>query len=280
MEEAPKGRKTRAASKAATTTRARNTRSNKTKKKNKSAEPVFNLAEDAKQENEEIMKTPESRTQTLSVPKTPSENAYKTPDNCAKLVKTPDTVRQVHKEEWLQPANLGVIAPYNRLNPQTPVSQKNCKTPIQNFSSMNVKEKAQAYEEIVLISPMSNSKSKTSNVLMTPQQSPVTPKTPVTVTRKSISPKTPELSGSAKVPTDKIQSQKKGSISQTVETPETKHRSSQPKRVSRSSRKSLRVSLKRVSLKCAKLLPSEAKKVEVRYSGSSRFYCLCNVKFY
>ena len=269
MEEAPKGRKTRAASKAATTTRARNTRSNKTKKKNKSAEPVFNLAEDAKQDNVEIMKTPESRTHTLSVPKTPSENAYKTPDNSAKLVKTPDTVRQVHEEEWSQPANLGVIAPYNRLNPQTPVSQKNCKTPIQNFSSMNVKEKAQAYEEIVLISPMSNSKSKTSNV--TPQQSPVvTPKTPVTVTRKSISPKTPELSGSAKVPTDKRQSQKKGSISQTVETPETKRRSSQPKRVSRSSRKSLRVSLKRVSLKCAKLLPSEAKKVEVRCSGNSK----------
>ena len=273
VKEAPVGRRTRAASRAATTSRARNTRANKTKKKNKSEEPVFNLSKTLSSENNELVtKTPENRVPPLPITANSLEDTCKTPDNRIESVKTPDTIVRtsfVEIEEWSQSANVGVIASCNRLQlPQAAVSHKTCKTPIRNFDSMNVKEKAHAYEEIILISPLSNGKNANSNALetLTPRRSPVTPKTPTTVTRKSVSPKTPELSSSAKVPAEKRQSQKKDadSISQTVETPVSERnseRSVSPRKPS--PRKSLRVSVKRASLKCGKILPSAEKRLEV-----------------
>lgn len=141
---------------------------------------------------------------------------------------------------------------------------------------MNVKEKVHAYEEIVLISPMTSSNvqvsqntNNNSKEKCTPRKSPVTPKTPATVTRKSVSPKTPEQIIGSDVPIETRLSQNKDRLntqiveSQSTDIHETPGRKSSVRK-SRTSRVSTRVSLKKLSLKHGKLLPSVEKRSEVR----------------
>ena len=248
------GRRTRAASRAATTSRARTTRTNKTKKKTKSgqSEPILSLMA----LNRDNVDTTQDR-----VPPLP-ETA-----NIVSSCVTPST--HSRKPSMKRSADLDndVIILHGTPQTNTPKRQKSFKTPIQNFNSMNVKEKVMAYEEIVLISPLSSANvaqvTQNTNNNNTPQNtiqsySPVTPRTPATVTRKSVSPKTPEQIDSPNVPMETRLSRKL-SLTRTVESPVTVTHES-PRRKSsaqkRSSRPSLRVSLKRVSLKHSKRLPS------------------------
>ena len=263
-QEAPVGRRTRAASRAATTSRARNTRSNKTKKKTKGvAEPILVLKDSLRCEN--VDSTPDR------VPPLP-ETA-----NVVSSCITPNT--NSRKESMKRSADTeagpvnDVVILHGTPETNTAKRQKSFKTPIQNFNSMNVKERVQAYEEIVLISPLSsanvaqvtqntNNNSPQDN---TPRYSPVTPRTPATVTRKSVSPKTPEQIESPNVPMETRLSRKL-SLTSSVESPMTaisqsprQHLSGQKRR---SSRQPVRVSVNRKSLKHGKRLPS----VEVRKS--------------
>lgn len=257
-QEAPVGRRTRAASRAATTSRARNTRSNKTKKNKKcdSEEPVLNLTKTLKCDNFDA-----TQDRVPPLPETANMSSCVTPNTNSR------------NKSMKRSADMEACTVSDGINshgtPQTnmPKRQKSFKTPIQNFNTMNVKERVQAYEEIVLISPLSsanvaqvtqntNNNSPQNN---TPIHGPVTPKTPATVTRKSVSPKTPQQIDSPNVPMETRLSRKL-SLTRTVESPMTDVSQSPAQQSSaqkqRSSRHSVRVSLKRVSLKHGKRLPS------------------------
>lgn len=140
-------RRTRAASRAATTSHAKNTRANKGKEKNKSRsqEPITNLEKLIHEE--------------------------------CKQVKEEDKSLCEVTDSWTQPVSCSVLAPQFAI--KEVISQ--CKTPIQNFNSMNVKEKAHAYEEIMLISdtPVTKSAKKSvSHIDDTPVKKSFSPHTP------------------------------------------------------------------------------------------------------
>ena len=250
----------------------------KSKKKTKSEEPVFNLEQSLKKDSNQCKNTTEDRVPPLPLTASVVLDKCVTPDNNAGRVKTPNTIVRKSVEEESQAAVNTGRASYKRPQSNTPTLHKSCKTPIRHFDLMNVKEKVHAYEEIVLISPLTNTKNiqatqntnNNSATKHTPKQSPVTPKTPVTITRKSASPKTPEQSVDAKVPNETGMSQNKDRLNatQTLESPVTGARKSSLRSKSsakkiRNSRSSVRASLKRVSLKHGKILPSEEKRLEV-----------------
>ncbi|KAL4233735.1 hypothetical protein ACF0H5_008415 [Mactra antiquata] len=143
----PAKRTTRAASRAATTTQAKKSKNTKNKptKKTRSQEPVQNIHK---------LMTDTEKEEDISI----------------------------HEviETWTQPVSQSVLAPppFDKK-----VSVTLCKTPIQNFSTMNVKEKAHAYEEIMTKAETPVVKSANKSVTKTEAE-----ETPV---KKSMSPRTP-----------------------------------------------------------------------------------------
>lgn len=169
----PVGRKTRTASRAATTTRAQNSRTtrNTTKsKKTRSQEPICNVEK------------------AILAEQNVNEDSVKTP------TKQAEEEMEVEEESmtWTQSANVNILALNHRINSEqcrTPVSNKlvidvdktpvnSARTPIGDFSKMNVKEKVNAYETIVLLSPGTVEKKKKTS----PKLSPHTPTGVQTVT--------------------------------------------------------------------------------------------------
>ena len=228
VETSPAGRKTRAASRAATTSRARNSRKAKNTRKNKSKsqEPVLNLEQLAKNEAEELLQTPKQTQVKKSVDRDTSvcEEVTETwIQSASKVIKRPsnmnvspkavtktnlnkdslgdatpsnkeslnETIHEI-QEMWVQPACENIIAPdaFNKIAPKV----TNSKTPIQNFNSMNVKEKVHAYEEI--ISPMTTTKKRTNSVSPRSSESsktsPMVDTSPKTPLNGAISNKTPD----------------------------------------------------------------------------------------
>lgn len=213
VEKSPAGRKTRAASRAATTSRARNTRATKkaSKNKSKSQEPVAiieqivqanieQLNETGKQKKVENEELDETMHEVIEIWTQPASESIKLPESAKKAnVETPhrnsagssrksraseleETMYEV-VEMWTEPINTNIVLPEAFKNTDP-------KTPIQNFSSMNVKEKVHAYEEIITISPMTVSAKKmsvspnNSDHLKTPARSTIPQNTPDTVVRK------------------------------------------------------------------------------------------------
>mgnify|MGYP000172733754 CR=1 FL=1 len=182
----PVKRKTRAASRAATTSRAKSTRATK-KNKSRSQEPVYNIQNELEKE----MATP------------------------TRQEVEEEMVVQEETVTWMQPAAANVLAPQYRISAdecKTPVNNRlvtdvdktpvnKTRSPLHNFSTMNVKEKVTAYEEILLISPATVEKKKPSPKQTSPH-TPVNtvsvPGTPNTVVTINV-PNTPDTVITSKV---------------------------------------------------------------------------------
>jgi hypothetical protein len=100
-----------------------------------------------------------------------------------------ETIHEI-LETWVQPADENIKAP-EAFGEGTP-KVTNTKTPIHNFNSMNVKEKVHAYEEIILISPMTTTNKRTNSVSPRNSISVVTPPSQRTPPNAAISQKTPD----------------------------------------------------------------------------------------
>ncbi|XP_045196321.2 inner centromere protein A-like isoform X2 [Mercenaria mercenaria] len=193
VEKSPAGRRTRAASRAATTSRARNTRiaKNTRKNKSKSQEPVLNIEQNINSEKEQLNITPKQigdkniEEQDSSIYEVTTETWTQSADQIIKVPQNNESVLEeqfVVEETWIQSASKNIAPP--EVFDSVALKLTNAKTPIRNFSVMNVKEKVHAYEEIILISPIT-SKSMKRSVSHGNSNSPKTPPNQDTISHKT-----------------------------------------------------------------------------------------------
>ncbi|XP_052811451.1 inner centromere protein A-like isoform X3 [Mya arenaria] len=181
----PTGQRTRASKRAATTSRASKTRTNKTKKKAKSQEPVCKIQDIITDEDSEVDNVGAEAVADVQTTPTNNGNVEEEEEENVEIIET-----------WTQPAGAATLALQHRLGAdldKTPVNKPG--KPINpNFCKMNVKEKVTAYEEIILISPVNVKQKKSaspvsrSSIQKTPEQAGNVPQTPETVVQiKTIS---------------------------------------------------------------------------------------------
>ena len=162
---------------AATTSRATNTRNSKkdrAKKKVKSVDVIKKLEVDMRKgcsptnESTDAMDS-SKRTSYLHLRKdlpiaVDCETSKISKEQEKVYSKTNNSEGSLVTEEWTQSSRASTIALKHKLTTGSDTSSKAfAKTPIQNFSHMNVKEKVQAYEEIVLVTPVQENKRKRSS---------------------------------------------------------------------------------------------------------------------